>query len=115
MYLKVTGQKDRDCPADLTFEARPSSHTTHPPETLTAEQTLLAAEVMLDLRTLRRPPPEIPVFAMKNLTTKQILHKPKRISVVSLPRVDCYILSCHFSVISGLRITTFGRMRQVKG
>ena len=52
----MTGQKDRDCFEDLTFEAVP----------------LL--------------PPEITVFATETLTAEQTLQIPKRISVVSLPR-----------------------------
>ena len=56
-------------------------------ETLTAEQTLLAAEVMPELSMLPRVLPKQSVCILKNLNAEQTLHGPKRISVVSLPRI----------------------------
>ena len=54
---------------------------------------------MPDLRMLPLLPPEITVFAMETLTAKQILHKPKSISVVSQPRINKYILKIFFKII----------------
>ena len=70
-----------------TLPLLPPEITAFATETLTTEQTLLAAEVILDLRMPLLLPPEITVFAIENLTAKQALYEPKRISVVSQPRI----------------------------